>query len=257
MIAGTKIAVVVPSYNEAGWIGETVSTMPGFVDDVIVVDDASRDGTSDRAALAGDPRVSVVRHASNRGVGAAIVTGYRAARARGAEVVAVMAGDGQMHPDDLLGVVEPVVRREHDYVKGNRLRHPEALAVMPLGRLAAGHVLGWLTGLAIGRPGISDSQCGFTAISGRAIDALDLDGLWPRYGYPNDLLGELARAGLSIGEVDVRPVYRGEASGIRPWHVGTVMYLLARVVYRRASSATIVEDIPTTGPKLQPRLGDR
>jgi glycosyltransferase involved in cell wall biosynthesis len=237
VLHGAKIAVVVPSYNEARWIGETVSTIPAFVDDIVVVDDASRDGTSERAVLAGEARVSVVRHPSNRGVGAAIVTGYRTARARGAEVVAVMAGDGQMHPDDLRGVVEPVARSEHDYVKGNRLRHPDVLGTMPIARLAAGHVLGWLTGLAIGRPGISDSQCGFTAISGRAIDALDLGALWPRYGYPNDLLGELARAGLSIGEVEVRPVYRGEQSGIRPWHVGTVMYLLGRVVYRRAVEA--------------------
>ncbi len=235
MLDGAKIAVVVPSYNEARWIGETVSSMPAFVDDIVVVDDASSDDTSRRAALAGDGRVAVVRHAENRGVGAAIVTGYRAARARGAEVVAVMAGDGQMHPEDLRGVVEPVVRREHAYVKGNRLRHPEVLATMPLGRLAAGHVLGWLTGVAIGRPGLSDSQCGFTAISADALDALDLDAIWPRYGYPNDLLGELARAGLSIGEVGVRPVYRGEASGIRPWHVGTVVYLLARTAMRRAT----------------------
>lgn len=235
MLEGAKIAVVVPSYNEARWIGETVSTMPAFVDDVLVVDDASTDGTSEEAARAGDPRVSVVRHAENRGVGAAIVTGYRAAHARGADVVAVMAGDGQMHPDDLLRVVAPVVRREHDYVKGNRLRHPDALGTMPLGRLAAGHVLGWLTGVAIGRPGLSDSQCGFTAISRAALDAIDLDAVWPRYGYPNDLLGGLARAGLSIGEVGVRPVYRGEASGIRPWHVGTVVYLLARAAVRRAA----------------------
>jgi glycosyltransferase involved in cell wall biosynthesis len=185
-----------------------------------------------------------VRHPSNRGVGAAIVTGYRAARARGADVVAVMAGDGQMHPDDLLGVVEPVARRERDYVKGNRLRHPEVLAIMPLGRYAAGHVLGWLTGLAIGQPGLSDSQCGYTAISGRAVDALNLDALWPRYGYPNDLLGELARAGLSIGEVGVRPVYRGEASGIRPWHVGTVMYLLGRVIYRRVAAGVVQRPSP-------------
>lgn len=235
MLDGAKIAVVVPSYNEARWIRETVSTIPPFVDDILVVDDASSDATSELAARAGDARVSVVRHPENRGVGAAIVTGYRAARARGADVVAVMAGDGQMHPDDLLKVVAPVARSEHAYVKGNRLRHPDALSTMPLGRLAAGHVLGWLTSVAIGRPGLSDSQCGYTAISASALDALDLSGLWPRYGYPNDLLGELARAGLSIGEVGVRPVYRGEASGIRPWHVGTVMYLLARTVYRRAT----------------------
>ena len=234
MLDGAKIAVVIPSYNEARWIGETVSTVPDFVDDIVVVDDASSDDTSARAVEAGGARLSLVRHAENRGVGAAIMSGYRAARQRGARVIAVMAGDGQMHPDDLAGVVRPVAQSRFDYVKGNRLRHPEALRTMPLGRLAAGFVLGWLTGLAIGRPGLSDSQCGYTAISAGAIDAIDLDAVWPRYGYPNDLLGKIARAGLSIGEVGVRPVYRGEASGVRPWHVGTVAFLLARAALLRA-----------------------
>lgn len=234
MLDGSKIAVVIPSYNEARWIGETVSTVPDFVDDIIVVDDASADDTSECAARAGGARLTIVRHAENRGVGAAIMSGYRAARERGAEVVAVMAGDGQMHPDDLRHVVEPVARSCFDYVKGNRLHHPDVLSTMPLGRLAAGFVLGWLTGLAIGQPGLSDSQCGYTAISASAIDALDLDAIWPRYGYPNDLLGEIARAGLSIGEVQVRPVYRGEASGVRPWHVATVTFLIARAALRRA-----------------------
>lgn len=236
MLDGARIAVVVPSYNEGRWIGETVSTVPDFVDDIIVVDDGSFDDTAARAARAGHPRVSVVRHDENRGVGAAIVTGYRAAQAAGAQVVAVMAGDGQMHPDDLFRVVRPVVRRDHDYVKGNRLGHPDVLYTMPLGRFTAGVVLGWLTGLAIGRPGLSDSQCGFTAISAGALASIDLDAIWPRYGYPNDLLGEIARAGLSIGEVHVRPVYRGEESGVRPWHVGTVMFLLARAALRRAAT---------------------
>ena len=234
MLDGAKIAVVIPSYNEARWIGETVSTVPAFVDDIIVVDDASRDDTSARALRAGGARVSVVRHPENRGVGAAIVSGYRAARGRGAQVIAVMAGDGQMHPDDLSAVVRPVVQSRFDYIKGNRLHHPDALRTMPLFRLAAGFVLGWLTAIAIGRPGLSDSQCGYTAISAKAVDALDLDAVWPRYGYPNDLLGRLARAGLSIGEASVRPVYRGEASGIRPWHVGTVAFLLARAALLRA-----------------------
>src|SRR4051812_16570304 len=96
--------------------------MPSFVDQVIVVDDASGDRTSFEAARAGS--AEVIRHPENRGVGAAIVTGYRRALERGASVVAVMAGDGQMHPDDLAAVVLPVVRGEADYVKGNRLAYP-------------------------------------------------------------------------------------------------------------------------------------
>src|SRR5690348_14600761 len=105
--------------------------MPAFVDHVIVVDDASRDATGREAARPGDPRVEVIRHPDNRGVGAAIVTGYRRARAMGADVAAVMAGDGQMDPDDLAAVALPVVRGEVDYVKGDRLAYPGVFRAMP------------------------------------------------------------------------------------------------------------------------------
>ena len=234
VLAGARIAVVIPSYNEARWIGETVSTLPAFVDTIVVVDDASSDDTSLRAREAGGDRVRVVRHPENRGVGAAIATGYREAHARGADVIAVMAGDGQMHPDDLEGVVRPVIEGHFDYVKGNRLRHADVLGTMPFFRMLAGHALGFLTGVAIGRAGLSDSQCGYTAIASRVVPDLDLASLWPRYGYPNDLLAMIARGGFSIGEVRVRPVYRGEASGVRPWHAGTVLFLIGRAALRRA-----------------------
>jgi glycosyltransferase involved in cell wall biosynthesis len=232
-----RVAVVVPAFNEARWIEGTLRGMPGFVDLVIVVDDASRDATADaaRRAGAGCPgvEVEVIRHADNRGVGAAIVTGYRRARALGAEVVAVMAGDGQMHPDDLAGVVLPVIRGEADYVKGNRLLYPGVFRVMPAARLAGTAALAFLTRHAAGLAQLEDSQCGYTAISARALAALDLDALWPRYGYPNDLIGALARQGLRIGEVMVRPVYRGEASGLRPWHLLTIGYVIGRVACLR------------------------
>ena len=113
MIERARVAVVVPAHNEERWIAETVRRMPAFVDHVIVVDDASRDGTSREAIRPADPRVEVIRHADNRGVGAAIVRGYRRARAMGAGVAAVMAGDGQMHPDDLAAVASPIARGAH------------------------------------------------------------------------------------------------------------------------------------------------
>lgn len=239
MLERARVAVVVPAFNEERWIAETVRCVPPFVDRVIVVDDASRDATENIAARADRDRAEVVRHAENRGVGAAIVTGYRRARALGADVVAVMAGDGQMHPDDLARVVLPVIRGEADYVKGNRLAHPDVLRAMPPARLVGTAALAWLTRRAAGLDRLSDSQCGYTAISARAIDRLatDLDALWPRYGYPNDLLGALARRGLRVAEVVVRPVYRGEASGLRPWHLATIGYVIGRVAYRRASAA--------------------
>ncbi len=241
MLEGARIAVVVPAYDEERWIAETVGRMPAYVDHVLVVDDASRDRTAREAARPEDPRVEVLRHAENRGVGAAIVTGYRRALDLGADVVAVMAGDGQMHPDDLAAVVLPVARGQADYVKGNRLAHEGALRDMPLARLAGTAVLAWLTRHAAGIRRLSDSQCGFTAISAHALRALGpaLDALWPRYGYPNDLLGAVARQGLRIDEAVVRPVYRGEASGLRPWHLATIGFLIGRIAVARAKGALL------------------
>lgn len=233
VLHGARVAVVIPARDEARWIAETVGSIPAFVDSVIVVDDASRDGTAELARRAGDARLDVLVHPESRGVGAAIVTGYRRARALGAAAVAVMAGDGQMDPRDLPRVVAPVARGEADYVKGDRLRHPEVWRAMPLPRLAATAALAELTRRAAGLDALSDSQCGYTAISARALDALDLDALWPRYGYPNDLLVALAARGLRVQEVSVRPVYRGEASGLRARHLITILLLISRGALRR------------------------
>jgi glycosyltransferase involved in cell wall biosynthesis len=232
MLEGSRLAVVVPAYNEERLLAVTLATMPAFVDLVIVVDDASRDGTVEVARSAG-ARVRVERHANNRGVGAAIATGYRAAFGAGAQVVAVMAADAQMHPDDLASVARPVALGEVDYVKGDRFAHPDVARIMPRARRFAGLVLSWLTRRAAGLGALSDSQCGYTAISARAIERLDLDRLFPRYGYPNDLLGMLARTGSSIRDVPVRPVYGDEQSGVRPWHVLVILGLILRMALRR------------------------
>lgn len=238
VLRGQRVAVVVPAFNEERWIGSALRAMPRFIDDIVVVDDASGDSTSDVAQAVGG-RVRVVRHPENAGVGAAIVTGYRRAREGGADVVAVMAGDGQMHPDDLERLLDPVLRGELDYAKGDRTRHPDARRVMPPLRYAGGLALSWLTRHAAGLRELGDSQCGYTAISGASIDRLPLESLWPSYGYPNDLLGAVGRAGLRTGDVVVRPVYRGEASGLRPWHALTIGFVIARVAYRRLRGSVV------------------
>ncbi len=230
-LAESVVVVVVPARDEAAWIAEVITTMPPWVDRVVVVDDASRDGTAAIAARVGDPRVEVIRHRSARGVGGAIAAGYRRALGRGGDVVAVMAGDGQMDPADLERVVRPIVEGRADYVKGNRLRHPDAPAMPRLRRLGT-TCLGVLTGWAIGVP-LGDSQCGFTAISSAGLRRLELERLWTGYGYPNDLLGAVARARLDIVEVAVRPVYRGEASGLRARHAAVILALIARAAVRR------------------------
>ncbi len=200
--------------------------VPDFVDQVIVVDDASPDGTSRAVESVGSGRIVLLRHSDNRGVGAALATGYGRALVDLADVIVVMAGDNQMDPADLPRLLDAVVQDGADYAKGNRFVHAE-VANMPFPRRVAGKGLAWLTRLA-GRLDIDDSQCGYTAMGARAAREIPWHELWPRYGYPNDLLILLGRRGFRVAEVPVRPVYASERSGVRPWHALTVTGVIAR-----------------------------
>jgi glycosyltransferase involved in cell wall biosynthesis len=232
---GLRVAVVVPAFNEAAKITRAVAAVPPYVDQVIVVDDASRDATSRLAARTGDARVVLVRHGSNRGVGGAIVSGYRRALALGADAVAVMAGDGQMDPADLPALLQPIADGRADYVKGNRFAHPDLLRVMPRTRLVGNVLLSLATKAVSGYWHVFDSQCGYTVASRAALEAIELDRVFERYGYPNDVLARLHAAGARVVDVPVRPVY-GPAwtSGIRLRTVFyPVLFVLARAWARR------------------------
>ncbi len=249
MFRGQRVAVVVPAHNEARLIARTLSSVPGYVDDVVVVDDASVDATRSCAEQCGDGRVQVVVHPANRGVGAAIATGYERALQLGAEVVAVMAGDAQMDPTNLPALLEPVVGGSADYAKGNRLQWPNAHRAMPPARWLGNHVLSAMTRAATGLR-IQDSQCGYTAISARALRSLDLGALWPRYGYPNDLLASLARVGARVVDVPVRPVYADEQSGLG-WRDATyvIPWVLGRAALRRWGDAAYETEPAPASPR--------
>jgi len=230
---GKKIAVVVPAYREAERIGRVLERIPALVDVVFVVDDGSDDETVAVARARADGRVRVHRHERNRGVGAAIATGYRLAFDGNADIAVVMAGDDQMDPRDLRSLLDPVCGEGVAYAKGNRLAWPDARRHMPTLRYLGNHVLSWLTRRVTGLP-VQDSQCGYTALSARAARVVDLEALWPRYGYPNDLLGALAASRLEVRDVPVRPVYAGETSGIGWRHALLVIpFVLARILGRR------------------------
>jgi glycosyltransferase involved in cell wall biosynthesis len=179
-------------------------------------------------------RVDVIVHERNRGVGAAITTGYARALELGAHATAVMAGDGQMDPADLPQLLAPVVAGEADYAKGNRFLWPGAWRAMPRVRLLGGAALSWLTRLASGYWHVGDSQCGYTVASRQTLLTIGSD-LFPRYGYPNDLLTRLAAARARVVDVPVRPVYGPTwRSGLSPLRVMLpIAWLLLRGGWRR------------------------
>ncbi len=235
---GKKIAVVVPAYRESRLLPKTLATMPVFVDHLVVVDDGSPDDTFDVAAMWADAvdRIEVVRLGFNYGVGRAICAGYERALHRGADVVAVMAADAQMDPAELKDVLAPVVEGRADYSKGDRLAHREAAKMPPVRRMGT-RLLGWLTGAVAGRAGLRDSQCGYTAISAEMLRCLPLQNLYPRYGYPNDLLLRLVELDARIAQPVVRPVYGDEVSGLRIGSVvGPISGILLRGLARRMAN---------------------
>lgn len=238
---GLRVAVVIPAYREATLLPRTLAGIPAWILYIIVVDDGSPDDTARvaEAAAASDPRIDVVRLGQNQGVGRAIVTGYARAVALGAEVMVVMAADDQMDPADLPAVLAPITSGRADYVKGERLRHVEAHRMPPIRRLgtrALAHLTGWASGLR----GLEDTQCGYTAMRRETFLALAPvhDLLFPRYGYPNDLLIRLAEIDARVAQVTVRPVYADEVSGLRIHRVIVpISGILLRGAARRARRA--------------------
>ena len=224
MFRGRTVAVVIPAFNERDKIAATIRSVPGYVDRILVVDDGSADGTAAAARRHAARRrigvVEVLEHEVNRGVGAAIATGYARAVALGAQVTAVMAGDGQMDPVDLPRLLEPIIEGRADYAKGNRFAWPNGWRHMPPTRMLGNVVLSLATRAASGYAHLFDSQCGYTAASRRALLAIAPTRMFARYGYPNDLLARLGAAGARVVDVPVRPVY-GPAwrSGLRPARV--------------------------------------
>ncbi len=244
MLDGKRVAVVVPAHDEEALIGGTLAGIPEFVDRIYVVDDDSHDATAARAKEAADPRVEVISHPQNEGVGAAIVTGYRRALAEGIDVACVMAADGQMDPADLERIAAPVARGEVDYAKANRLFTGQAWTLMPRHRYLGNAVLSMLTKIASGYWHVADSQSGYTAISRDMLEQLDLDRIYRRYGFPNDMLVHLNVWNARVRDVPSRPIYGiGERSEIRLWRViPAIAWLLFKGFFWRLREKYVIRD---------------
>ena len=234
MYSGLRVAVVIPAHNESRLLPVTLAGLPPFVDHVLVVDDASTDQTFSAARQLGPWHLEVIRHPFNQGVGGAIVTGYRRALVLGVDAVVVVGADAQMCPDEMSLLLDPIVRGDADYVKGDRLGHPELWRRMPWFRIFGNWALTALTRLSSGCWHLRDSQCGYTALSAGALGRLPLDALYRRYGFPNDMLAWLAGDGARVVDRPVTPIYGDEQSGIRIARVVLpILWLLLRSGTRR------------------------
>ena len=233
MYKNKNIAVVIPCYNEDTQIGRVIETMPDYVDKMIVVDDCSKDSTIGvvEAAMEKDTRVILIKHEKNQGVGGAIATGYKWSRDNDKDVAVVMAGDGQMDPTDLPAILDHVVSGEADYSKGNRLFMGEAYKKMPKSRYFGNSVLSLLTKIASGYWHIADSQTGYTAINKKALNLVNWDSMYKRFGQPNDLLVMLNVLNMRVRDVPIKPIYGvGEKSGIK---IHKVIFTISLLLFRR------------------------
>jgi glycosyltransferase involved in cell wall biosynthesis len=244
MLEGKRVAVVVPAYDEEGLIAATLQGIPGFVDRIYVIDDKSNDATAERARGVDDPRVEVITHDRNRGVGAAIVTGYKRALAERMDATAVMAGDNQMDPDELEMLATPVVRDEVDYAKVNRLFTGSAWKLIPRNRYIGNAILSLFTKVASGYWHVADSQAGYTVISLRVLTLLDLDRIYTSYGFPNDMLVHLNVWSARVRDFPSRPIYGvGERSGIKIRRVvPRISWLLWKGFFWRMREKYVIRD---------------
>ena len=196
------VAVVIPAYQAAATVPHVIAGVPAFVRHIVVVDDGSGDATGRVVRDLHDPRVDLVAHERNQGVGAAVMTGYERAVALGAEVIAKMDADGQMDPDHLLALITPIVIGKADYTKGNRFLHARELRAMPGRRRFGNAGLSFMTKLASGYWGIFDPTNGYTAIHASLVPLLAEAPIGKRYFFESSML-----LSLSLLRGVVRDVY--------------------------------------------------
>jgi glycosyltransferase involved in cell wall biosynthesis len=236
MYQNQVVAVVMPVHNEEAHVEQAIKRVPRYVDLIVVIDDGSTDNTWLVLSHISDRRVTLLRHDRNRGVGAAIKSGYRYCLNTRADLIAVMDGDGQMDGRDLARLLERALKGT-EYVKGNRFLDSESIRNMPRLRYFGNQLFSWLARRSASFEDNLDSHCGYTVIRRHALNRVVLDDLYDRYGFPTEMFFAAMRAGLAIENVPVSTVYGDEVSGINPvTAVPAILFLIARNYFRRRFS---------------------
>jgi glycosyltransferase involved in cell wall biosynthesis len=240
------IAAVIPCFNEEKQIGKVISTMPDFVDRLVIIDDLSTDTTIAviEHSRKTNRKIILIKHELNQGVGGAIASGYKWCRDNDVDVAVVMAGDAQMDPRDLPSILDPVVNGDADYSKGNRLFTGEAYKKIPKVRFYGNAMLSMLTKIASGYWHVADSQSGYTAINKTALHTIDWDKMYKNYGQPNDLLVRLNIYNFRVRDVAIKPIYgNGEQSNLKIYKVIlTLSWLLLRLFAFRLKEKYVIRN---------------
>lgn len=244
MYRGKSVAVVVPAYNEETQIARVIAAMPDWVDHIVVIDDCSRDRTSEMARATGSSRLVLLRHEKNQGVGGAIATGYKWARDNNVDLSAVMAGDGQMEPSELGRILDPLVDDLADYSKGNRFFSGKAWSTMPKIRFFGNAGISLLSKFVSGYWHVSDVPCGYTACTLEFLQNVDLDRIYRRYGMPVSMLVLANMENFRVCEVRISPLYNvGEQSKLRVRKVFfTISALMVKLYLQRMWWKYVIRD---------------
>jgi glycosyltransferase involved in cell wall biosynthesis len=211
-----NIVVVIPCYRVAREVGSVIASLPPYVRHIICVDDGSPDETASviRQAVAGDPRVLLLQHEKNQGVGGAMVTGFRKALELNADVVIKLDGDGQMDAAYIPNLLAPILQGNADYAKGNRFRDFQALQKMPVIRRIGNMALGFLTKAATGYWNLFDPTNGFVAIHGQVLAQLPLAQIDRSYFFETSMLANLYLLGAVVKDVPMPARYGNEISNL-------------------------------------------
>ena len=224
-----RIGVVVAAYNEEKLIKTTINGMPDYISRIYVVNDCSTDDTAKVLDSIDDPRLCVINHKVNQGVGAANLHGYQEALKENMDIAVIMNGDNQMNPLQLPNLLMPIIEGKADYTKGNRLFCEEYRVGMSKWRSFGNSMLTMITKIASGNWHIMDPQNGYTAISKKALSNIDINSLYTYYGYCNDVLIKLNTFGFKVMDIPMPSRYGQERSSIKySRYIGKVSIMLFR-----------------------------
>jgi dolichol-phosphate mannosyltransferase len=250
--AEPKIAVVIPCFRVRGHVCDVIAEIGPEVDAIFAVDDACPDKSGDLIeAQSRDPRVTVLRHAVNKGVGGAMITGYRAALAAGHDVVVKVDGDGQMDPALIATIAGPVIDGRADYAKGNRFHSVYNVRTMPGMRLFGNAALSFLTKISSGYWCMFDPTNGYTAIHAEALKRLEFANIDERYFFESDMLINLGNIRAVVADVPMAARYADETSNLRIGRVlGPFLWKNMRETAKRVLYSYFLRDFSLASAQL-------